>query len=343
MTEKLPQKDSSPPTGIYISPDSRGMISPMDFFTNKASLTFIVSASDLKHGANFLIFLVSFPDYHFEMGFANSEFYVIRNGDRITLKAESEGDVMFFAMWDTTFITLTYRDPSFLLGVKSGANQQDQEQKRTRTVQTVVTFPTNSVLQWARKANLLPVMTYSSSTDFFQTVLLSLQSIQDKILTSNMYNSFWDFQFDGSKIVSRKPKKETDIVKGIHGLLIDVAALKNYHIHPESPAAAGNLDFLVNGVLDNGKVIGSCVEFKHAHSPDLNHGLLKQLPAYMRSNGSEHGIYCPLYFKGSYFDLPEETILDMEFRLKNLAFDSGFKNINVITINLSRPLSPSRV
>jgi len=343
MTEKLPFSDANRPTGIYISPDSKGMISPMDFFTNKASMSFTLSASDLRAGVSFLIFLVSFPDYHFEMGFSKGQFYVIRNNHRITIKAESEGDVMFFASWDPTFITLTYRDPSFSRAIELGANQQDEEQKRTETIQTAVTYPSNSVLQWARNANLLPVVTYSSPVEFFQTVLLSLQSIQDKILTSNMYNAFWDFQFSGSENGSRKPKKETDIVKAIHGLLLDVAALKNFQIHPESPAATGNLDFLVNGVLHGGKVVSCCVEFKHAHSLNLNNGLLKQLPTYMRSNAAEHGIYCPLYFKGLNFDLPNESIPHMEFRLKNLAFDSGFKNINVFTLDLSKPISPSKL
>jgi len=195
----------------------------------------------------------------------------------------------------------------------------------------------------ARKANILPTVMYSSPVDFFQAVLLSLQSINDKITSSDMYESFWDFQFDGSKIVSRKPKKETDVVAAVHGLLIDVATLKNYQIHPQSPAAAGNLDFLINGVLETGEVIGCCVEFKHAHSSDLEAGLLNQLPSYMRSRGSQYGIYCVLYFKGTHYDLPSETIPDLEYRLKNTAFDAGLKTINVITLNLSRPVPPSKL
>jgi hypothetical protein len=319
------------------------MVSPMNFIASKNSCSFIISGSALKSGINDIIFRILLPDYYFELGFVNSVLYLKRNSDQVQLKAPSEGDVMFHAIWDTTYMTLIYQDNSYDQAIRSGANNEVELQKRTQTIFTTPTLPTNSVLLSARKLNLIPTTTYQSPNHFFQAVLLTLQSIDDKLLNSNMYNSFWDFQFEQARIVGRKPKKERDVVAAVHGLLFDVAALKNYQIHPESPAAVGNLDFLINGVLETGEFVSCCIEFKHAHNPDLNNGLLKQLPAYMSATGSNYGIYCILYFKGAHFDLPDENVPDMEYKLKNLAFASGLRNINVITLNLSRPKPPSKL
>ena len=151
MTERSSQNNTQSPTGIYIAPYVRTIIWPMDFFVTKASFTFTTRTSTLNRRIDDLFFRVSFPDYHFEMGFRNGELYIQRNDDRLSLKAEAEGEVMFFAIWSPTFITLTYRDDSFTRAIQAGANVEEEQEKRTRTIQTTATLPTNSVLQWHEK------------------------------------------------------------------------------------------------------------------------------------------------------------------------------------------------
>jgi hypothetical protein len=160
--------------------------------------------------------------------------------------------------------------------------------------------------------------------------------VQDKINATDMNRAFWDFGYKGLTIESRIPKKETGIVSILHGLLFDIAAAKNFQILPEHPAAGGRLDFLISGILRTGKVVKACVEFKHAHSSELEHGFSSQLPAYMQGEAARFGIYCVLYFKGSWFDKPVYSIHELEFQLELIRSSRGLSNITLIFLDLSK-------
>jgi len=87
-----------------------------------------------------------------------------------------------------------------------------------------------------------------------------------------------------------------------------------------------------------------CVEFKHAHSQDLFHGLREQLPAYMRAKGSDFGIYCVTYFKGENFSKPVQydSAHAVKMALEIARRSSGLARIVIRIFDLSGQKSPSR-
>ncbi len=179
--------------------------------------------------------------------------------------------------------------------------------------------------------------------EFYIQIILSLQSITDKVKNVDMVNAFWDDQYEGRKIITRKPKREPNVKSTIQGLLYDIAILKNIEIIPEYPIGGGLLDFLMLGQIEENGMGSVCIEFKHAHSDDLEHGLIKQLPAYMRAKGTDYGIYCVLYFKGLDFDEPKSGKDELLQKLNSTSSDMGLGNIKILVIDLSIELPPSRI
>ena len=220
---------------------------------------------------------------------------------------------------------------------------EEEIRRRTKVLKTPVTFPPYSLINWARAESIAPIITYRSIENFNEVVISSLQSIQDKVSTLGLSNPFWDITYDGAKIISKKPKREIDIHPTIHALLFDVALAKNLQISPEYPIAGGQLDFLVSGTLNNGSPVNACIEFKHAHSGDLLHGLLDQLPAYMRAKGCDFGLYCVMYFKGEDFPEPNDFDLNkLEILLDGNRLSAGYSNIRIIILNFSHKKTPSQ-
>jgi hypothetical protein len=332
---------------IEIIPQLRTKIAPLDFMYASGSIYLRIAYSEVGQGKEGILFRVSFPNYLFEAGFTSTETYFQRNQYRTSLqfgKASNAYDRMnCYLIWDPTMLKVIVLDPSYGMAISSGSDSNEEIAKRSKTVITPPTIPPNYILEWARKLNILPVKIYDTIEDFYQSVLMSIQSIQDKIQSTNMYNAFWDFSYRGSTVVSRHPKREPDISSSVHGLLFDLSSVRSFQIYPEHLLAGGKLDFLVSSNLKNGESANVCIEFKHAHSSQLEHGLTKQLPTYMRAKACNFGIYCILYFKGEYFDKPHESIPDMEFRLKNLIPASAYPDINIVTLNLSHPVPPSRL
>jgi hypothetical protein len=330
---------------ISLAQQVKTMMAPLDFTATKGTITFWIPYSQVGEGKSGHIFRVSFPGYYFEAGFTENELYLQRNGHRAAISfdtAENSQNMMnCYLMWEPTKLSVIILDPTYGRSISSGADRIKEVEKRTKSIDTSATLPPNSIIEWARKLNILPVKIYESMEDFYQSVIIAIQSIDDKVSSTNMYNAFWDITYDRLRIIFKSPKRETDIVSTIHGLLFDAALLKNFQIYPEHPLASGRLDFLLSGYLRTGAIANACIEFKHAHSSDLYDGLTKQLPVYMRAKGCSFGIYCVLYFRGPHFDKPNETIPDMEYRLKNLVSSEGLTQINVIALDLSKPVPPS--
>lgn len=166
----------------------------------------------------------------------------------------------------------------------------------------------------------------------------------DKILAIGLRNPFWDITYDGPKITSRRPKRETDIHPTIHGLLYEIGIAKNFLIAPEYSIAGGRLDFLVSGMLNAGGIVDVCIEFKQAHSHDLLDGLLKQLPEYMKAKGCDSGIYCVMYFRGEYFSKPESYDVDkLMFFLEMERRKAGLHTIRILVMDFSYQTPPSKL
>ena len=338
-----PERDA---TSIDIAPPFRGYVTPRGVIEPEGTIEFKTNYSQVGRGHAGFIFKVAAPGYSLEVGFSEEAFYIERNGQRllhplIPILLPS-GDVHFFAMWTIGQLSLAVLDESFR---RPGIAVDDIAgvERRTVALKTVPTLPPNSLLSWARRQAILPAQAYDSRDVFYQTAVSSLESIQDIVSSLGAQNPFWDITYEGSRILKRLPKRETDIQPTIRAFLFNIAIAKNLEVTPEYPVSGGNLDFLISAPLSSGETATACVEFKHAHSDALLTGLLQQLPTYMRGKASDYGIYAVLFFKGKFFDEPGvEDPHSLKMLLEVERRKAGLGNVLVYVLDVSHVPQPSR-
>lgn len=294
------------------------------------------------------LFEVNSLDYYLKVGFTEASFYIKRNNQMLEMLIEpyrQAGPVDCYAMWHPNELNLLILHKSDREAVSSGVDDLIEIERRRKFLKTPPIIPPNSLIAWARKEAIVPIITYNSSSHFYQEVTLALQSIQDKVESANMYENFWENTYEGSRIVSKKPIRETTAHTLIHGLIFDIAIAKNFEVYHESQIGSGRLDFLISGHLKSGENVNVCVEFKHAHNTDLKDGLLKQLPAYMRVKGCNFGLYCVMWFKDSNFTKPKkyDDITGLDLFLDRLANSAGFSNIRTLIFDFAHPTPPSQL
>jgi hypothetical protein len=224
-------------------------------------------------------------DYVFEAGLQDGSFYLRRNGQEARTKATAGRieacSVLFTWSPEWLRVSLTAR----IAGGDGSASFVDRHELRTPPC-----LAPNRLIGWARETMLAPVTAYPTEADFRDTVLTAISLLGDTISMTGMQRSFWDAQRDGNSVIARRPKTEPECLPLIHALLASVAIQKSLEIAPEHPSGSGALDFLITGPLTNQERAKACVEFKMAHNDRLEHGLLTQLPEYMRANASDFGI-----------------------------------------------------
>jgi hypothetical protein len=333
-TQKMNWQDGPISPIVEILPALKGHVVPRDLI--QAIGSFMVKIVPQGEG---LLFRAISVGYLLEIGFTEQSFYILRNNDRLETPIKS-GNIICFAEWHPTHLKA-------LVLANSEARLSDPElvARETKTLQTSTTIPPYSLVDWARKLSIVPMATHASQVDFNQTVTDSLLSIPDKVATLGLQNAFWDRTYEGKKIVSQRPKSEPDIQPTIHGLLYDICLAKNIQVSREYVVAGGQLDFLFSGHLNTGSTVEVCVEFKHAHSQDISHGLLEQLPAYMRAKGCDFGLYCVMYFKDTEFSKPQKyaNANDLFLALNQERLSVGLTNIRVLMMDFSHQKPPSKL
>jgi hypothetical protein len=92
------------------------------------------------------------------------------------------------------------------------------------------------------------------------------------------------------------------------------------------------------------------VEFKLAHSDDIAHGILVQLPEYMARVGTDYGIYCVLDFGAAHpysrskFKIPnfDDASAPLDFILPIAAAETGRPYLRPLIVDVSRKVAPSK-
>lgn len=277
------------------------------------------------------IFKVEHPEFNLSLAYQKGDMVLRRNGYEVRFPAV-EGDVdgifhVVKVMWDTS---------SLKLGSSSGVV----------TTTTPYTIPPASLVRQAKLENLIPSDDFDSMESFRNRVHNCFATLGDKIEESMSIDVYWDVAKDGKKIVGRRPKNETEIQSNLHALLYDQFFVQSIEVIPEAVNASGRLDFALMANVKGAGIQKICVEFKHAHSEKLEHGLLVQLPNYMQSMRAKYGIYCVLYFKSEWFDLPKkyENRYDLELKLaeiRSAAIHPIQQNIKVFSIPFAKGKSAS--
>lgn len=206
------------------------------------------------------------------------------------------------------------------------------------TVSTEPIYVPLDLLTWARRFNLLPRATYGSPAEFLGVFIESLRQAHKNIRDTNSVKLFWDRQHSSQPGYRLVPKREPEAMAGIAGFLQDQSMVAGYQLIRESGVGAGSLDLRAIAPLRSGGVTTICVEGKNAHSDDLEHGIVDQLPAYMQSCRADFGIYLVLWYQCEEFSRPPESAIDTTWALTK---KRPWETIAVEQFDLGLPKSPS--
>lgn len=148
--------------------------------------------------------------------------------------------------------------------------------------------------------------------------------------------------------IPKRPKREPSIQPTLQVLLYISLNPLGVHVERETGEGAGILDFKCLYTTKEGTPLRVPVEFKLAHNKGIEHGLNKQLPAYLTANNSNHGTFLVMWFKdegGIVFKKPPKvTKYDMLAELKHIAElilkERGFIiTIEIIDASIKPPAS----
>jgi hypothetical protein len=309
-----------------------GRLARTDLLAAEISIATWISLADLCEGS---IVSIRAEDFSLEAGINDGILALTRNGYTVQ-------QPLYVSTAPNVAQRVPLSSPCHIAFTWSPTRLAVYVNAQEAAIETPPTLPPNSLLRWARREAILPVTEYASDRAFCDSILNGLAGLQDKITIAAMQPAFWDFTYDGKKIVSRRPKRETQVHPTIHGLLHDLSLAKNITIHPEATAGSGRLDFLLTGIVRGGSTATACVEFKHAHSDDVVHGLTIQLPEYMKTHATNHGFYCVPWFKGDHFDQPKPNFHSFRGTLVETKAKAGLDCVNLVLIDVSGGVPPSK-
>ena len=176
-----------------------------------------------------------------------------------------------------------------------------------------------------------PRRAYANEADFLETLHQSF-SILIKIMERNKPEAFWD---------GETPKTEPRAGHALKSFLEAIVAPKNISIGTEITSRSGDLDFLFTAQGVDFSKYSLAAELKLAHSPRIEHGLLKQLPIYMEELDVRHGVYLVIWFKGVGFDNPKDFQSQNDLR-QHLESINTNDNVGICILDLSRRPPASR-
>lgn len=322
-------------TEFFTSPTLNGFLTNADLLFSVGTFTFEIQKKDLKF--NGTIFLLSDSDDHFvfELSVQNQCLVLQRNETVSILRFDEFSDLKpmrVFVIWG---------DDSLGLSCVQG------DVKKTTKVPTVPCPPSSALIVWARKNNLIPIVEFESESDFRNKVCACLQSIQAKVGYTGAVSQFWDYQYEGQKIISRRPKKEVEVHPAVNALLYDQMLMSSIEVVPEYKTGVGAVDFVFIASIKGRGCVKICAEFKNAHSVDLESGLIRQLPEYMKNTNIKYGFYCVLNYKGDWFDEPktvDNQSLDLMLSKKQASQSNPIlDNVRTLIFDLSKSVTASKL
>lgn len=324
------QPEHAPRIEAYLAPACAGQITARDLITARAVPLRLILQS---YSDPAVIFYIGGSQYSIALRILDNTLFLERCGEYVSCPlSRRNAEVRLNVVWTTDCLKLVVAHPSEAAGPST---------VYTREIAASPTVPPIELIVWARQRALAPVQHHQTPQAFWDTASDAILQLEDKCISLNWHNAFWDIHYNGRKILSRTPKKEPDIQPTIHAALYDLALAKSYEINAEPLAGSGQIDFLLEAPLATGGIAKVCVEVKLAHSSQLFHGITSQLPTYMRSRGATFGIYLVLYFRCAHFDSPTETKNELLWRLANERDHAGLHNIRPFVLDVTARPPPS--
>ena len=191
--------------------------------------------------------------------------------------------------------------------------------------------------------------TIESESDFLRAISTTFTELKHYIEDRRWTEPFWDeaheVEFDGNKYKTLPvPKTESKIQPTLHIFFQRSLCPLGIHVLRETDEGIGKLDFKFLITIKRNIPVNICAEFKLAHNEQLEHGLTKQLPLYLKASPSKAGIFFVMWFKdekGKYFNKPinqnklqmlkfiEEAVTVInekeEFKIESILIDASKK------------------
>lgn len=142
---------------------------------------------------------------------------------------------------------------------------------------------------------------------------------------------------------SKKPQSEPKIQPLIKSNLQAICDFMGIQISREVESSNGSIDFLCTYTTKGGNLLKCCIELKNAHNAKIEEGLTKQLPEYLKGEGTKYGIYLILWYKGNDFDDPKNFNNKDELLIKLDEIKDTSLHITNIIIDCNKPISPSKL
>ena len=159
----------------------------------------------------------------------------------------------------------------------------------------------------------------SSEADLLNQVVSALMRLKEHVEGKRWIDPFWDGSPKASETRNRDkrslsaPKSEPRIQPTIQIILLELLGPLGIHILRESNVGTGLIDFTCTYTTTDRRKLAVGIEIKLAHHKELKKGLHSQLPAYLRSIESGHGVFLVMWFKSiskNGFSLPANRSLE---------------------------------
>jgi hypothetical protein len=175
--------------------------------------------------------------------------------------------------------------------------------------------------------------------------------IKHHIENRRWISAFWDSDrtvhvANGQVLVPREPKGETEIQPTLYVLLYETLSPLGIHVVAEPDEGIGKIDFRCLFTTVSGLALSAAIEFKLAHHGNLQNGIRKQLPAYLKATKSQSGIYSVMWFKDpaeKYWKEPRNRTLEqsIEWLNREAVASSGENMVNILTSVIDASVKPS--
>ena len=185
-------------------------------------------------------------------------------------------------------------------------------------------------------ANKTELVSDKSLYNFLKSLIKIV--VKNNIELHSNYKYFWKKNSQDKLVPQTEPEMQPLILSQLK-VLCDYMGIQ---ISREVETGNGKVDFVCSASFQ-GKLIKTCIELKNAHKDNLESGLTRQLPEYLKSERTKYGIYLILWYKGDYFDFPRKYSSEMELEeslqtIKPIEFKT-----DSIIINCNKPKAPSKL
>ena len=171
--------------------------------------------------------------------------------------------------------------------------------------------------------------------------------VEDQRWTEPFWNDECEGEVDGTRIqLKARPKRETKIQPTLYVFFNRSLNRLGIHVSRETDEGIGKLDFKFMITTENHIPLLVCAEFKLAHNTEIEHGITKQLPSYLKASSSKSGIFFVMWFKDEekkFFDKPTERTKSqmIEFIEETIRETKHVEEINIESFLIDASKKPS--